>query len=309
MAEVAAAQTLIQGGQSLQETINNLIKHVVSPSLQALEKEIKKIDTTIDGLNAEEKKQVNEATRLLYDSRSSMFRVKLGLNALADETITVANKLKRYVAKCKDIEDERKIKRIIGKAAEQMIHILKRSNAILEEAKTEYKQCDAAMNGIKANLETFVKSVKALRDGQDGRLDAKKDRIRAIVYGATSVTALGGPLVLVGYGVAAGVVETKIKEWEDSLDRLLRKCDKSTAAALKLIKETNNTKDFIEGEQKLIQNWESALSAMAVDFKDVDTIAENISIFEGEETNRMLDDLITACAKYKGHVMPEKAEL
>lgn len=304
MAEVAAAQAMIQGGQSLQETIDKLITRVVSPSLQQLDKEIKKIDTTIDGLSAEEKKLVTEATRHLFDSRSSMYRVKLALNSLAQETITVAEKLKRYVKKCKDIEDENRIKNIIGKAAEQMIHILKRSNVILEEAKTEYKQCDAAMNSSKANLETFVKSVKALREGQDGRLDDKKKKLRAIVYGATSLTILGGPIALgYGYGVAAGVLEAKIKEYEDSLDRLLRKCDKSTAAAVKLIKDTNNTKDFIEGEQKLIQNWESALSAMNVDFKDADTIAKNISIFEGEETNRMLDDLITACAKYKGHVM------
>ena len=312
MAEIAVVQTMIESGQTLTETVEKLIDKVVSPSLMALDKEIKKIDTTIEGLDAEEKKLVTEATTSLYNTRSSMFTIKLTLNALADETITVASRLKRYVAKCSEGMPENKIKRIIGKAAEQMCHILKRSDAILEEAKNEYNRCDRAMNSIKANLEAFVKSVVALKDGQDGRLQKWKDTTRAAVYGSLSLTLLGGPIrgplyAVVGYSTGAGILETKIAEHDAALDRLLKKCDKSAGAARNLISETDKTKEFIQTEQKLIQAWASSLSTMEVDFKNADTVVENLYLFGSEmnEMNGMLDNLITACSKYKAHAMQE----
>jgi len=306
-AKIAAVQTMIEGGKTLTETVEKLIDKVVSPSLMALDKEIKKIDTTIEGLDAEEKKLVTEATTSLYNTRSSMFTIKLTLNALADETITVASRLKRYVAKCSEGMPENKIKRIIGKAAEQMCHILKRSDAILEEAKNEYNRCDRAMNSIKANLEAFVKSVVALKDGQDGRLQKWKDSTRAAVYGTLGVTLLAGPLAVAAYATAAGILETKIAEYDAALDRLLKKCDKSAGAARNLISETDKTKEFIQTEQKLIQAWESSLTTMAVDFKNADTVVENLYLFGSEmnEMNGMLDNLITACSKYKAHAMQE----
>merc|ERR1711934_290910 len=288
-AEVAVVQTMIDGGKSLTETVEKLVDKIVSPSLKALEKEIQKIDTTIEGLNAEEKKLVVQATESLYNTRSSMFAIKLSLNALADETIQVASRLKRYAAKC----------------SEHMCHILKRSHAILEEAKNEYKTCDRAMNSIKANLENFLKSVKALKEGQDGRLDGWKKKTRAIVYGSLSVTVLGGPLAVAAYATAAGILETKIAEYEDALDRLLRKCDKSANAASNLINEADKTKDFIQTEQKLIQAWESSLNDMASDFENADSVTENVYLFGSEELNGMLDNLITTCSKYKAHAMKD----
>ena len=303
MAEIAVVQTMIESGQTLTETVEKLIDKVVSPSLMALDKEIKKIDTTIEGLNAEEKKLVTQATESLYNTRSSMFTIKLTLNALADETITVASRLKRYVAKCSEGMPENKIKRIIGKAAEQMCHILKRSDAILEEAKNEYNRCDRAMNSIKANLEAFVKSVVALKDGQDGRLQKWKDTTRAAVYGTLGVTLLAGPLAVAAFATAAGILETKIAEHDAALDRLLKKCDKSAGAARNLISETDKTKEFIQTEQKLIQAWASSLSTMEVDFKNADTVVENVWL--ELDMDGMLDNLITVCSKYKAHAMQE----
>ena len=305
MAEIAVVQTMIEGGKALTETVQKLIDKVISPSLKALDKEIKKIDTTIEGLNAEEKKLVTQATESLYNTRSSMFTIKLTLNALADETITVASRLKRYVAKCSEDMPEDEIKRIIGKAAEQMSHILKRSHAILEEAKNEYNRSDLAMNSIKANLETFVKSVVALKDGQDGRLQKWKDTTRAAVYGTLSLTLAVPLYAVVSYATAAGILETKIVEYDAALDRLLKKCDKSAGAARNLISETDKTKEFIQTEQKLIQAWESSLTTMAVDLKNADTVVENVYLFGSDEMNGMLDNLITACSKYKAHAMQE----
>merc|ERR1712037_866048 len=300
MAEIAVVQTMIESGQTLTETVEKLIDKVVSPSLMALDK---KINTTIEGLDAEEKKLVTEATTSLYNTRSSMFTIKLTLNALADETITVASRLKRYVAKCSEGMPENKIKRIIGKAAEQMCHILKRSDAILEEAKNEYNRCDRAMNSIKANLEAFVKSVVALKDGQDGRLQKWKDSTRAAVYGTLGVTLLAGPLAVAAFATAAGILETKIAEHDAALDRLLKKCDKSAGAARNLISETDKTKEFIQTEQKLIQAWASSLSTMEVDFKNADTVVENVWL--ELDMDGMLDNLITVCSKYKAHAMQE----
>ena len=309
MAEIAVVQTMIEGGKALTETVEKLIDKVISPSLKALDKEIKKIDTTIEGLNAEEKNLVIQATESLYNTRSSMFTIKFTLSALAGETITVASRLMRYVAKCSEDVPEDKIKRIIGKAADQMCQILKRSHAVLEEAKNEYKRCDRAMNSIKANLETFVKSVEALKDGQDGRLQKWKDTTRTTVYASLSVTALEGPLAVAANATAAGILESKIAEYVAALDRLLKKCDKSAVAARNLINETDKTKDFIQTEQKLIQAWESSLTTMAVDFKNADTVVENVYLFGSDEMNGMLDNLITACSKYRAHAMQEGMNL
>jgi len=305
MAEVAIVQNMIDGGLSLTKAINSLVDKMVSPAIQTLESEIKRIDTTNDGLEAEEKLLVTEATEKLLNSKTAMVAVKRVLNALADETITVAEKLKRYIAACSKDLPQDKIKGIIGKAAEQMCHILKRSQAILEEAKEEYTRCELALNGVKAKLESFLTAVQRIRNGENGRLEQWIHKTRAVVYGSLAVTAIIPPVAAAAYAVAATTLETKIKEHEAALDRLIQTCDQSASAARNLISETNKTKDFINTEQALIQAWASAISLMAPDFKDAESVAENVYLFGSSEMNKMLDDLIKACNAYKAHKMSE----
>ena len=305
MAEVAIVRNIIEGGQTLRKTINSLVDKMVSPALQALQNEISRIDLEIEGLHVEEKLLVTHATENLLNSKTAMTAVKRVLNALADETIKVAEKLKRYVAACsKEDMSEVKIKRIIGKAAEQMCHILQRSQVILAEAKEEYTRCELALNGVKAKLETFLKKVQDIRNGEDGRLDKWKHDTRVRVYAGLAWTVFCPPAAAVAYATAAGVLETEIAKYEATLDRLIQSCDQSASAAINLISKTDEAMDFLETEQELIQAWVSALSLMESDFKDVDSVVECVFLLN-DEMVIMLDDLINACTNYKAHKMAE----
>lgn len=301
MPEVAAAKTMIESGRGLIETIKKMVATNLTPALNKLEREIRKIDTNIDGLEAHEKRMVSEALENLSQAKRCSDGVKMILNALADETIAVASQLKRNIGKVSEGMSADKIKSKLEKGANQMCHILKRSAVILKGAKKEYTSCHDAMDRIKSRLEAFLKQVINLKEGRDGRLQKWKDNTRAAVYGGLAATVLFPPLAIAAYATAAGVLESKIKRHEDALARLFQKCDKSANAARNLISETRKTKSFFETEQVLIQAWESKMSDMAVDFKDADEVVENVELFGSDEMDRMLNALITACANYKGH--------
>ena len=306
MADPSLLPALVEAGKAMAENMEKIHSKIVMPSVNALEKQINKIDTTIEGLHNEEKILVTQSKEILYNTCDDLRVIKGMLNGLADETIDVAKMLKRYVAKTADTKGMpvEKIKRIIGKAGDKMCQILATSKEILGQANIIYMKCGRGMNSIKAKLEGFVEGVESIKDGQDGRLQAWTDKTRAIVYGSLAVTAIFPPAMALAYATAAAALETKIAEYENALGRLLRKCKKSTAAAMDLIGQTDKTKDYIENEQTLLQGWNTAIQRMNYEFKSTDTIAEELHDFGRDRAfDKMLDTLITACTKYKAHAM------
>lgn len=302
MAEIAAAVGAItEAGKAVTDTMNHLATAIVQPAINALNKEIRKIDTNIEGLNKEEKKLVRKSLESLFNAQSEMFRIKVALSGLAKETISRAEKLKRYFEKCTADQGEARIKKIISKAALHMIDLLKRSKQLLSDAQERYENLETELNGIMATLEEFNSRVKALVDGKDGRLAKWKHDTRATVYGGLGFTIFLGPIAAIAYAAAAGILESKIAEYEQSLSTLISKCKKAAAKSRTLIDKVQNSKTSLQEETKLITDWQGRIEEMNVDFKTVDDVAFLVDMEGPKEAGKMLDNLITACSKYLAH--------
>ena len=64
-----------------------------------------------------------------------------------------------------------------------------------------------------------------------------------------------GGYVIVCYAVAAGVLETKINEYDNTIDRLKRMSTDSISNIEEIQQYTDNTHEWILEEKQIIREW------------------------------------------------------
>ena len=104
-------------------------------------------------------------------------------------------------------------------------------------------------------------------------------------------------MCLVYYPIAAGVLESKIAEQKDAVERLENECNKALDGVIPALDEVKKLDDKITSEITLIIKWQSKLAEMKDDFTTVDDVAFLVDV-DKIGAIQMLTNLQKACQAY-----------
>jgi transcriptional regulator/soluble cytochrome b562 len=197
----------------------------------------------------------------------------------------------------------------IKTAVEDFGRMQERIHTLLVQATKSYEEALADLADVKAAMESFVTGVDNLKKQHDAGEGWVKD-FRAKVYGTATVSAIFGPIgVALTYAIAAGIVETKIKEWEVKIDRLYTSIKTARQSANSIMLKADKRIAYINTELDLIAHWKSKVRAAidsAGDMIDIvqgafDSGASATIIIQKNRVVKVLDDLSAAAQAYLGH--------
>jgi len=297
--------TVLDGADKLVDLIKKIDDTFLKPVTDKVNQEINKIDTDLDGLDAEEKQFIVDAKKKLLKGRSDIYRMRTILNVLADETMQRSKTLIKVITATLDGKITSELqKKGVEMVLKKMRDLMSRSVVLLQEAKTLYREVGQALGECQIDLEEFAKRVSILADRSTARYEAEAKALRMKAYISLTSCVLLPPVCAIGYPIAAGVVESLINKWEERLDNLVERCHKSEANAKEMVDKVKRDVDLLQTEEELIVLWESKMNAAYVDVKENDyletVVTMEMLLKEGYHVNQ-LQELIVACQAYKKH--------
>jgi len=292
---------IVDSADKLSDVLIKIKDQFVGPAIDALDAEISKINTNIEGITQEEKDKVRDALESLYNSESSILAVRAVLEGLATETISRSSKLRAIISKIEDGASEDRIKKLISYSAKHMIDLMGRSKDLLDEAQTKYSETTASLNKVKADLVSFRNSVEGMADDSRPRMQAWIKKTREIVYGSGAACLVFPPSCAIYYPTAAAILETKINQYKEDVALLETVVKQSTEHTQEMIDRVDGTLTFVNEEVKLIIAWESQLSQMSLEFESADSLAFDIELLGKEGALEHLVKLEEAAQNYLDH--------
>jgi len=260
--------------------------------LDEIEKSINKINVNVEGVTAEARKQIEEATASLYKSQVKVQKTRALLENLAKATIDRVDSMLYYLSKVKDDWSAEKISKFMKFQAKEMTSLVERSVTLIKEAEELYTTTQLDLSEVQAKLESFNKFMTNLLDSNS---EAYKDRVETIRLEVYLPCCIPCPLCC---AVCAGVLETEIGKWKSALESLQTTIRNNRAAVVKLTKEAKETKERLGKEVGSLINWGEALHRMS----QVDWTFPEAEIFGfadvRPEVVKKLDNLKKAAENY-----------
>ena len=260
--------------------------------LDEIEKSIKKINVNVEGVTAEARKQIEEATASLYKSQVKVQKTRALLESLAKTTIDRVDSMLHYLSKVKDDWSAEKISKFMKYQAKEMTSLVERSVALIKEADELYTTTQLDLSDIQAKLESFNQFMVNLRNKNSA---AYKDRVETIRLEVYLPCCIPCPLCC---AVCAAVLETEIGKWESALESLQNSIKNNQAAVTKLTNEAKETIERLGQEVVSLIDWGDALNRMA----QVDWTFPEVEIFGFADVRpdlvKKLDSLKKAAENY-----------
>jgi len=279
--EASPLQEMVDGGNLLMNAIQKLEEIIgSSPMMKKIKDAIAKIDVSYDQLKRDEVALIKEALMKLSGAEAKFTILRVVLNELADVTKTRVSSIVNLLngINPNTVRVNKKIK-ILHR---RFMNTIKRSLVLLKKAQDEYKAIIIELGQIDGKLAAFSKQIDIMKNEHSGRYKAYAKRLRTEAY-AGSAACVVVPVSCPGvYAVAAGVVESRLKEYKDSVNRLKSKCDsaKETANTLKNTLEKQSKQYSVE--LSLIINWESKVDDANSRFENFDFFAEEVEEFKDD---------------------------
>jgi len=289
---LAAGATVVSTIINTADKLVDVLSKTKTLLLKNLEKAIKEIDVTVKGITADAKKNIEDATSLLYTSEVKVQKTRQILEALAKETVERVNSLLYFLGKVKDDWDAAKIEKYLHFQAKKMTLLVDRSLTLLEEADELYTTTRENLAKIRARLEAFNIDMKILADDNSDRFKDEVQDMRLKIYLPCCIPCpFCCPICAIG-------LETAVNEWKSSLNRLLNTIKGNKEVTTRLQDEAKATQDKLGEEVGALIIWGGALNRMS----EVDWTFEEAEIFgfadvRPELVNK-LDNLKRAAQNY-----------
>lgn len=275
--------------------VNKFQNVIITPAINDLEHRIREINLNIEGLSQSEKNIVKGSLNKLVSSRNELKSIQSVLKTLANDTISRSNRLKSTINNIRP--NQRNVVSHITDAAEKLIDIMKQSQQKLDSSRRKYYSIQRNISGVQADLETFNQKLHSLIDESSSRYKSWVSKTRKAVYGGGAACAIFPPSCAIYYATAAGVLETKIKDYKKAVNRQRDACNRAMSVTNDSLRQVKSVDDQLSSEIHNIIQWESSLAEMKMDFASVGDVAFLVDI-DNVGAIQMLNRLIQACQNY-----------
>jgi len=304
MTATAVIGSVIESGGKLADLMKKLHDMFLKPITDQVDAEIKRVDTDIDGITAEEKQLIEDAKINLYNSRFDITRTRGVLVVLATETISRSNSLIRVLQAIlrKDVPVSKQAKGVTI-VVNKMKLLLERSQTLLKDARVQYEEVMKKLNVVKVKLETFSKRVLELGDISGKRYTDYAKKMRITIY-ASAASCLVMPATCPAvYAACAAALETHLTKYRNQVMELTTKAKSSGAEANKLISNTAGDLKYMKDEDWVIGKWQLKVKSTYDDYQRGDylQVAIDMDQFEEHYSINQLEDLKKAATEYLEH--------
>jgi len=236
----------------------DVIKKTKAVFLGDLEKKIKAINTKIDGIKEESKKNLRDSLVLFYTSEDKVHKTRSILEALAKETIIRVNSMLHFLDKVPDEWEAKKIAKFMKYQAKKMTELIERSLNMIKEAEDLYMDVAKKLGEIQGKLEAFKEDCKNLANSESAAYKARVKDIRIKVYVPCCIASLG-----VACPICAGILENEISKWKGKLNELTSLLNNNVAQVTTVADKAEKQRKKLREEVGSLLNWSSALHVMS----------------------------------------------
>lgn len=259
-------EAVVRTGGDMQAVLEQLDEYFLTPITKEMDAMLKRVNTEIEGITEEEKKLVSVARSALRASRLDITRTRAVLVALAAETSTSAADIVLGLKKFLADQDNQSKRNSLAKVVKKMEKILKTSQTLLKRARQKYEGAAKQLNLVRVKFERFSERMVILADRSSTRYNDYVAWIRKVVYGSTASCWILPPSCIVAYATAAGILETKICNWNAEIDELKDECYESKKSADNLVNKVNKDLGNLEREDTNLMSWQSNIALVYEDF-------------------------------------------
>lgn len=299
--------TMVESGETLVKVMNVVKDVFLSPfqsAIDALEKEIKDIQNKIDGLTREQKELIPKALVKLYNVQHDLVITREALVSMAKTTMDRVKQLINIIAKIGP--RTKKVGYRVKVMLKKFNKLLQRSEEALKGALSDYKVMVRDLNEVRGHLEHFGETITAEARGMEKNMNSWIADTRAAVYGGCAAAVLLGPGVIACYAIAAGILESKIKNYKDRINTLLEMAKKGGGKSIELAKKAQGDAKYIQEEIILITRWRGQVKTVFDEFEPVfsgeQTLLLYLEIGGGKKACiEMLCGLSQVCKNYMEH--------
>lgn len=302
---LGTATAIMQGVDSalgVVQTIDNLI---IKPILATVEKDVKDIDTAIEGISENERKLVAEALKFLQMAENHIRGVRAELSVFADEVIERSIFMRTILTKT--LEKTGKSQEYgVKLMAKKMKSMVERINKYLLNALAVYRQVNSNCNLAQFKLTHFAEEIDKITDTRSAAHEKLVKKVRAEAYGAASIGwAYLGPVGAAwSYAAAAVIVEPKIKAWKEKLAKLRVKAAHSKQVCVETAKKAAEAFKNLGEEERIVQNWYMQQNSVYDDIANTTNYIAFLQIDDDIKHEQIgkLTKLIETCQQFKNHI-------
>jgi len=300
---------ILSGADTLTGIVQKLDQTFVKPIVSFIETEIKKIDTNLKGITDKERELVEGALLKLAVGTNQIIGVRHVLSSLADTTITQSNSVKKILNVMLKSQANKAAKGLKFMAI-RMKQIVERADTLLTEALVKYDEVTTNCATAKVKLNLFADNIVRLSSEYSKEHKAAVEKIRIEAYAsAAGVGLIGGPLgVAIGTGVAAAVVEPKIKLWKEKLAKLKRQAEITRQNVIATVTKVGDVQKVLQTESGLVRQWQTKNKDMVLEYSSVQDFLDFMEWDDDMKRDHInkLDDLIKICKAFQAHMDDNK---
>jgi len=268
-ADPATIMGVIESGEKLANVfvvIREAFVNTFKSAIDELNKKIRNVNKSIADLSKEEAEKVPEALKILSEVETKFVIAKQQLISLAHTTLDRVNNL--LIGLDGIHPGARRIDKRILIFLSDFELLLKRSTETLKDVGNNYQEMNKKLGEVNAILESFKLGIKARYEAKKNQMNTWIKHTREAVYGGCVASILIHPFMLpVCYATAAGVLETKIKEYKDSVARLEKLSDMTITELANLLGNSTSQKKYIDEELAIIETWKEKVKSNKDYFK------------------------------------------
>jgi len=260
--------SVIGGGEKLVklfEILGEAFVNSFQSAVNELKRKIKEVNKSIAELSKEEAEKVPKALQKLSEVQTRFVNAKQQFISLAQYTISQVNIV------IKGLDGVHQGAQHVNERALNFLSdfesLLVRSTETLKRVAQNFEQINSKLGEINGILITFKSGIRARYEHKKNSMNNWIKHTREKVYGGCAASAVFWPAVPVCYSIAAGVLETEIKNYKKSVSRLKKMSEMTNVELSKILVDSKSQFEHIMKELVITEIWKEKVISTKDYFK------------------------------------------